>query len=469
MIDSMPHKTEKPGKDRVTPTASTVLADGSLVEMVYRPGEQQTYLCVFKDGSVQTETTVEDGDRRLVPYSAHNNLLAHEVVLFPSEPTEYGTEEDLVSEIRAFIHTYVDVSPLFETIASHYVLFSWVYDSFNELPYLRVRGDTGSGKTRCLMTVGSLCYKPIFASGASTVSPIFRILDSFRGTLIVDEGDFRFSDEKAEIVKILNNGNARGFPVLRSESTNGGKEFDPHAYSVFGPKMIATRNYFEDRALETRCLTEETGGRKLRDDIPLNLDAEWKLRGLDLRNKLLMFRFRNYGTHHLDPMTVDRSIEPRLAQVFGPLLSVIKEPTAREALYQVAREYHRELISDRGSDMEAQILEVIRDILVSSADGQVSIKEITDTFASRYADEYDRRITAKWIGSVVRRSLQLRTQKSHGVFVLCPSETAKLARLYEKYGIGPSGDQVSAETNDPSPAPVGLGDIGDFDDMPYGQ
>ena len=59
-----------------------------------------------------------------------------------------------------------------------------------------------------------------------------------RGTLIVDEGDFRFSDEKAELVKILSNGNGRGFPVLRSESVSG-KEFSPRAYSVFGPKLIA--------------------------------------------------------------------------------------------------------------------------------------------------------------------------------------------------------------------------------------
>jgi hypothetical protein len=77
-----------------------------------------------------------------------------------------------------------------------------------------------------LLIIGSLCYKPIFASGASTVSPIFRILDSFHGTLIVDEGDFRFSDEKAEVVKILNNGNVKGFPVLRSES-DGKREFNP--------------------------------------------------------------------------------------------------------------------------------------------------------------------------------------------------------------------------------------------------
>ncbi len=132
---------------------------------------------------------------------------------FPRCPTSMDLKRKLVAEIRVFIHAHVDVSPLFETIASYYVLFSWLYDCFNELPYLRVRGDTGSGKGLDVFRPSvSVCYKPIFASGASTVSPIFRILDSFQGTLIIDEADFRASDEKAEITKILNNGNARGFP-----------------------------------------------------------------------------------------------------------------------------------------------------------------------------------------------------------------------------------------------------------------
>ena len=78
-----------------------------------------------------------------MPYSPRNNLLVNEVVLFPSEATEYESERELVEAIRSFIHRYVDVSPLFEQIASYYVLFSWVYDGFNELPYLRLRGDTG--------------------------------------------------------------------------------------------------------------------------------------------------------------------------------------------------------------------------------------------------------------------------------------------------------------------------------------
>src|SRR5262249_32985075 len=211
---------------------------------------------------------------------------------------------------------------LFETIASSSVLMTWLYEDFNELPYLRVRGDPGSGKTRFLLTVGALCYKPIFASGASTVSPLFRILDAVRGTLIIDEGDFRFSDERAEIIKILNNGNARGFPVLRSELTPS-KEFNPRAYAVYGPKIVATRDFFQDRALETRCLTEDMGARSLRTDVPITLPIEFAAEAQSLRNQLLLFRFRHRTRARPNETLVDAAIEPRLRQVFLPLLSVI--------------------------------------------------------------------------------------------------------------------------------------------------
>jgi hypothetical protein len=192
------------------PTVSAVFKDGGILEMVHDAEAKKTRFVLWRDGKWEFREGVNTGGtRRLVPYSPHNNLIRNDVVLFPSEPAECESEEALLHEIRGFIHRYVDVSPLFEQIASYYVLFSWIYDGFNELPYLRVRGDPGSGKTRFLLTIGSLCYKPIFASGATTLSTIFRILEIFRGTLIIDESDFRLSDEKAEIVKILNNGNVR--------------------------------------------------------------------------------------------------------------------------------------------------------------------------------------------------------------------------------------------------------------------
>src|SRR5213594_3360612 len=423
---------EKAKKQAARPTVSTVLPDGSLAEMVCQ--ENRTLFCVSKEGEFRYEPNLLVNGQRLTPYSPRNNLLTNEVVLFPAEPLEYESESKLVEDIRAFIHRYVDISPLFEQIASYYVLFTWVYDAFNELPYLRLRGDTGSGKTRFLLTVGSLCYKPIFASGASTVSPLFRILDSMRGTLIVDEGDFRFSDEKAEIVKILNNGNGRGFPVLRSESVSG-REFSPRAYSVFGPKLIATRGYFQDRALESRCLTEERGGRKLRDDIPINLTADYKREALELRNKLLMFRFRNFGKRTIDPVLVDRTIEPRLAQIFVPLLSVIEDGAAREDLRQVAREYHKELVADRGMDVEAQVLEIIQELQLLNDGAGIAIKEIASRFIEQHGEDFERKVTPHWIGRIVRRKLQLKTERRREGYVIATTEAAKLTRLYEKYGI----------------------------------
>lgn len=75
-------------------------------------------------------------------------MLKHDAVLLPSAATNYGDENALRSELQAFVHRYVDLTETFERIAVEYVLLSWVYDVFNELPYLRLQGDYGTGKTR---------------------------------------------------------------------------------------------------------------------------------------------------------------------------------------------------------------------------------------------------------------------------------------------------------------------------------
>src|SRR5216683_1379114 len=166
---------EEARKERHIPAVSAVLGDGTILETVVDREAKRTSFVLAKDGEWQSADSVPiDSSARLVPYSPRNNLLAHEVVLLPSKPEEYGSEDALLPEIESFIHRYVDVNPLFEKIGSYYVLLTWIYDRFNELPYLRLRGEPGSGKTRFMLTVGSLCYKPIFASGASTVSPLFR-------------------------------------------------------------------------------------------------------------------------------------------------------------------------------------------------------------------------------------------------------------------------------------------------------
>lgn len=416
--------------------ASAVLPDGRMVETIYRPEPNETLFVVAKNGAVEELRAIDvEGQGRLVPHSPINNLLTHRIIAFPSCAATYESETSLVRAVRAFIHQYADVSEPFEELATYYVLLTWVYDAFNELPYLRFKGDFGTGKSRCLQTIGSLCYKPMFASGASTVSPLFRIIDIFRGTLVIDEADFRFSDDRAEIVKILNNGNATGFPVLRSEVTPA-KDFSPKAFVVFGPKLIATRRSFDDPALESRCITEPLSGLPPRADIPLSLPASFHEEALALRNQLLSYRFRTFREHP-SPTLRDPALEPRIAQVIGPVLSVATDPQARERIAAFARAMNSSMLAERSATTEAQLLDII-DSMRRDAE-PLGIKSIAEQFAARFGKDYERQITPRWIGSQLRRRLALTTVRDRGTFVIAPSEAPKLDALIKRYGISNDG------------------------------
>ena len=83
-----------------------------------------------------------------------------------------------------------------------------------------------------------------------------RWLRSLPNLKIVDEADFAKSDAAVEIVKIINVGYAKGGVVLRAEKDEEGDAYYPSAKDVVGPKILATRKLFEDRATESRCLTK---------------------------------------------------------------------------------------------------------------------------------------------------------------------------------------------------------------------
>lgn len=449
---ALPEERKEPEKRVVPiPTASALLPDGQLVEMVYDPRERKTqFVCGTGEAWGYEDSILLSSAERLVPYSATNNLVKHNVVLFASEPEEYGEESTLVARVRDFVRKYVEVSEEFETVAIYYVLFTWIYDAFHEVPYVRIRGGYGTGKTRFLLTVGSLCRFPIFASAASTVSPLFRLIDAFRGTLILDEGDFRYSDEKSEIVKMLNHGNARGFPLLRTE-VSAKREFDPRAYHVFGPKIVATRGFFQDRALESRCVTEDMRGGAIRSEIPLNLDERFHDEARTIRNRLLLYRLRHFKDARGETRAGARDLEPRLQQIFGPLVSVISDVSARERVVAVLRKQNEDLVEDRSESAEAQVLSVIRDRLSRDPASRLAVQDITKEFLARFGREYERRITPRWIGSVLRRRLGLKPSRSTGIFTLRPEDVARLKSLYARYGIetepaavGPEAEESAA-------------------------
>ena len=433
-------KQPKDGKRKPAATAGRVLPDGTVIELVYDPGTNSTHLCICKDGSISQDDIVSlPTGECLVAIPADNALIRHRVIMLPQRPEPYDAATNLVAEIRDHIHRYVDLDPTFEAIATHYVLLSWVYDAFNELPYLRLRGDYGTGKTRALLIIGSLLYRPFFASGASTVSPIFHTLEQFRGTLVLDEADFRFSDEKSDLVKILNNGTVRGMPVLRT-MLNSKREFTPAAFHVFGPKLIASRTTYDDVALESRFITEIMGLRSMRAGVPINLPDAAGEEAQVLRDKLLMYRFLNRDRVRIDPDVVGSGLEPRLKQVLAPLLSVIDDPGLREAIIERARTEQRSARTNRGLSIEAHIIEAIMACTAAKPGLPLPLKSIVSTVNARHGREYDRSLTSRYVGSVLRSKLCVFAYKSHGVFVIPPQELQKVEVLAKRYGIAASDD-----------------------------
>ena len=142
-------------------------------------------------------------------------------------------------------------------------------------------------------------------------------------------------------------------------------EFSPRAFQVYGPKILASRGEYEDRALESRFIAEDMGQRELRRNIPINLPPEWEQEAQSLRNKLLMYRFRNRSTVSIKQELVDWSIEARINQVFVPLLSIIDDTEVRNSIMQYARQHHEERVRERSSTVEARIVAVLRQLFTS--------------------------------------------------------------------------------------------------------
>jgi len=419
-----------------TPTISRILRDGTLVELVYDPEAHSTALAVCERGArprIAESITLPSGEQ-LVPYSPTNNLIANECVLLPSDVGDFRDKGEVLERVRSFIHRYVDLASTVEEIAAHYVLLAWVYDAFSDLPYLRFRGDFGTGKTRALLTIGSLCYKPFFASGASTVSPIFHIQDAFQGTLVLDEADFRFSDATAQLAKVLNNGTTRGMPVLRTMA-NRNRELNPQAFRVFGPKLIAMREHFSDLALESRFITAETNGRSPRSDVPIHLPESFNREALAIRNTLLAWRFRSRFSVGPDPSRAARGVAPRYRQTSLALLSLVDDPSLREKIGGELAGEEARVLQERADTLEAAMLAAVIDAFKFSPAPHATIDEIAARFNENAGEDLGKPMTNKWVGGFVRRRLRLATLKSNGVFVVPRSELKRADALAKRFGV----------------------------------
>jgi|GEM_PF-978331 len=349
------------GPKKVIRTPSAELPDGRLIEEAF--DGQKVFFLVYdpKTGRIEQTEQMELNDVIYKPIK--NPDVKNGLTLLPSKVEEFGSEEQLFKEVVEFLNRWHEAPNDFERkLDAFYVFLTYVYDLLPRLPYRRALGPWGRGKSAWLDTVGSICYRPIILAGCDTDKAIVRRINLWRGTALIDEADFDKSSLYAFIVKILNIGYDRRLGhYTRADDVNPQKTI---SYYVFGPKLLATREEFRDKALESRCLTFIA--REKSKPMPLYRDKKFLAEAQALRNKLILWRFRKYSELKQKAETLETpEIETefnvsssRIKEVLAPLL--LLNPEFKQEINELAQELEAQI---KASDPDWQLEEQFHDAL----------------------------------------------------------------------------------------------------------
>lgn len=397
------------------------LPDGSILEMLWNPITQEArFVHQLPDGNKSIIPEYVSTDLKIEPL-ADSSLIEHKIILLPSEPMPYVSQDDLLKRIEEFIRRYVELDTYGEYLCQAYVLFAWLYDKFTALPYLRFfNPDKDTGKTRALQTVGALCYKPLFLSGSVTAAALYRILDKFNGTLVIDEADLRRSDMWTDIIKILNAGYMQGLAVLRTEKSDEG--FEVKAFPTFSPKLVTGRQRYDDEALESRFLTINMLG-LTRTDIPLQLTEDFWDEARNIRNMLLSYRLDNFGRKFQLPGTRS-GVDSRLQQILQPLRAIGKNDVVLNfVLDEIEQGYQEQSKADRQDSDIGYVLRAIK--LLRDNGKELTMQNIANNIIVI-------ELTNKGVGDIVRKRLNLRTKHtSQGSTIIW--EDDRMKALFDKW------------------------------------
>lgn len=154
----------------------------------------------------------------------------------------------LAADIEACLNRYLVLPDHAATAITLWIIFTYVYDAFRVCPMLLVESpQKRCGKSTLLIMLLRACYRALPAGNISS-SVLFRVIEKFSPTLIIDEAD-TFVRDNEEIRGLLNIGHTREMAyALRNVEVNGNHE--PHTFCTWGPKAVATIGDLKDTLMD---------------------------------------------------------------------------------------------------------------------------------------------------------------------------------------------------------------------------
>lgn len=140
----------------------------------------------------------------------------------------------LLDEISKAIGAHVVMPEASRDACALWVAHTFLLDCTMISPRLAITSPTrGCGKTTALDVISQLVLRPLAAANISS-SSVFRVVEGFRPTLLIDEAD-TFLKDNEELRGVLNSGHRKGGAVLRTV----GDDHEPRSFSTYGACAIA--------------------------------------------------------------------------------------------------------------------------------------------------------------------------------------------------------------------------------------
>jgi putative DNA primase/helicase len=163
-----------------------------------------------------------------------------------TEPVDVAT---LLDEIEMQIKRYVMLSPEAAVALALWIVHAYCFRLFSISPRLGiVSPEKRCGKTTLLSVIEALVPKSLMAANV-TVAAVFRTIEKYRPTFLIDEAD-TFLPDNEELRGIINSGHRSDGQVIRLV----GDDHDPRAFATCCPTAIAAigslPGTIEDRAVK---------------------------------------------------------------------------------------------------------------------------------------------------------------------------------------------------------------------------
>ena len=281
---------------------------------------------------------------------------------------EYGSTEALLKEMESLgleVFDPMKEKPLFN-MWIRVGLSSWIVDPLfagyveKFASICRTTGPSESGKGRLLTVSRFLFYRPLYFLKTVRVPSLFRTMEPWHGTLILDEADVSKSSESAEFIQYLN-ARAVDSVIPRYDAESNEMRF----FGSFGHTIVATRKPYSDDGVNSRSIflsAEAT----TRNDIDLHPSPEWLERARILHNKLLLWRLHRIGEIRAKELKVPTRLDIegvrsfRVREAFLVMAALEKkEPGLLKDMAEVAKEVERRLIVERAASPSGLILNVV--------------------------------------------------------------------------------------------------------------